>query len=253
LIPVVHFSIGITHFIWDELSDDQGSWTAANHQWTIDQDNRPIRSDILRDAILDDVAKQSKRANLKKWVYPDASGDNGEWSLGHTNPTKTSPRDIATWEDNRMLSTVIDSGPYEQKPVSGTTRKLVSLWLYWTPDEPERHEPPSPTPRKRQKAIKAEPFIKPEIKDEPRPLSTPATVRRYRSGALISAPTSAATRSGATVTRRALAASDTDTGESAGEGEGEGKGKDPRGKDPRGNEDLQDMKEMLNEAEKRTD
>jgi hypothetical protein len=62
-------------------------------------------------------------------VYPDINGERGEWNLGHTNPTKASPRDIATWEDARMLSIVIDSGPYEQKPVPGTTRKLVSLWL----------------------------------------------------------------------------------------------------------------------------
>jgi hypothetical protein len=27
---------------------------------------------------------------------------------------------------------------YEQQPVPGTTRKLVSLWLYWTPNQPER-------------------------------------------------------------------------------------------------------------------
>jgi hypothetical protein len=84
------------------------------------------------------------------------------------------------------------------------------------PNEPERDEPLTPIPRKRQKAskaeaciktdspIKAEPLIKSEIKDEPPP--TPTTVRRYKSGALISAPTSAAKRSGATVTRRALAA-----------------------------------------------
>ena len=58
-----------------------------------------------------------------------------------TNPTKVSPRDIAVWEDTRMLSTVVDSGPYEQNPVPGTNRKLVSLWLYWTPNEPERDEP----------------------------------------------------------------------------------------------------------------
>ena len=98
--------------------------------------------------------------------------------------------------------------------------------------------------------IKAEPLIKSEIKDEPPPPVTPATVRRYKSGALISAPTSAAKRSGATVTRRAFAASDTDTGESAGEGEGEGEGKRKGTGDPRGSEDLEDIREMLDEAEK---
>ena len=157
-----------------------------------------------------------------------------------------------------MLSTVVDSGPYEQKPVPGTTRKLVSLWLYWTPNEPERDEPPIPIPRKRQKASKAAPIktessvkseIKSEIKNEPPPPVTPATVRRYKSGALISAPTSAAKRSGATVTRRALAASDSDIGESAGEGESESESRRKGTGDPRASEDLQDIREMLDEAE----
>jgi hypothetical protein len=53
---------------------------------------------------------------------------------------------------------MVDSGPYEQKPVPGITRKLVSLWLYWTPNEPERDEPPIPIPRKRQKASKTAPI-----------------------------------------------------------------------------------------------
>jgi hypothetical protein len=264
LIPVVHFSVGIAHFTWDDDSDDQGFWNAANHQWSVDQDNRSMTSDSLQHSILFGVAKQSKRANLKKWVYPDANGERGEWSFGHTNPTKVSPRDIATWEDTRMLSTVVDSGPYEQKPVPGTTRKLVSLWLYWTPNEPERDEPPIPIPRKRQKAnktapiktessakseIKTESSVKSEVKDEPPPPVTPATVRRYKSGALISAPTSAAKRSGATVTRRALAASDSDIGESAGEGESESESRRKGTGDPRGSEDLQDIREMLDEAE----
>src|SRR2546421_6161249 len=69
-------------------------------------------------------------------------------------------------------------GGKEVLPVPGTTRKLVSLWLYWTPNEPERDEPPTPIPRKRQKAskaapIKAESLIKSEIKDEPPPPVTP--------------------------------------------------------------------------------
>jgi hypothetical protein len=261
LIPVVHFSVGIAHFTWDDDSDDQGFWNAANHQWSVDQDNRSMTSDNLQHSILFGVAKQSKRANLKKWVYPDANGERGEWSFGHTNPTKVSPRDIATWEDNRMLSTVVDSGPYEQKQVPGTTRKLVSLWLYWMPNEPERDMPPISIPRKRQKASKAAPIkteseikseIKSEVKNEPPPPITPATVRRYKSGALIFAPTSAAKRSGATVTRQALAASDTDTGESAGEGESEGESRRKGTGDPRGSEDLQDIREMLDEAEKPT-
>ena len=81
----------------------------------------------------------------------------------------------------------------------------------------------------------------------------PATVRRYKSGAHISAPTSAAKRSGATVTRRAFAASDTDTEESAGEGEDEGESKRKGTGDPRENGDLQDIREMFDETEKPTE
>jgi hypothetical protein len=99
-------------------SDDQGFRNAANNQWSVDQDNRSMTSDSLQHSILFGAAKQSKRANLKKWVDPDANGERGEWSLGHTNPAKVSPRDIATWEDT-MLLTVVDSGPYEQKTVPG--------------------------------------------------------------------------------------------------------------------------------------
>jgi hypothetical protein len=65
--------------------------------------------------------------------------------------------------------------------------------------------------------------------------------------------TSATKRSGATATRRALATSDTDTGESAGEGESEGKGKRKGAGNPWSSEDLQDIREMLNEAEKSTE
>ena len=101
--------------------------------------------------------------------------------------------------------------------------------------------------------IKSEPLIKSEIKDEPPPPVTSATVRRYKSGALISAPTSTAKRSGTTVTRRALAASDTDTGGSAGEDKSEGVGKRKGTGDLRGSEDLQDIREMLDGAEKHTE
>jgi hypothetical protein len=90
----------------------------------------------------------------------------------------------------------------------------------------------------------------------PPPL-TPATVRRYKSGDLISAPASAAKRKGATVTRRGLAASGTDTRGSADEGESEGESEGDREHkstgDPGGSKDLQDIREMLDESEKPTE
>ena len=71
-------------------------------------------------------------------------------------------------------------------------RKLVTLWLYWTPEPPPTPiEPPSPTPqastkkgRKKGKGVKAEKDIKPKVKPEPvakrpRPISTEIpTVKR---------------------------------------------------------------------------
>src|SRR5271170_7330030 len=66
------------------------------------------------------ASNQSKRPNLKKW--PDCDG--GDWSLGHTNPVKGPARDIAPWDQSRLLSTVIDSGAYEQKLVTGTATRL---------------------------------------------------------------------------------------------------------------------------------
>ena len=96
-------------------------------------------------------------------------------------------------------------------------------------------------------------MIKSEIKDESSPPVTPATVRRYKSGALISAPTSTAKRSGTTVIHRALAASDTDTKESAGEDKSDDEGKRKGTGDPRGSEDLQNIREILDETEKLTE
>src|SRR4051812_47780805 len=106
-----------------------------------------------------------KRAILKKWV----SCDGGDWSLGHTNPVKGPARDVAPWDQPRLLSTVIDSGAYEQKIVTGTARKLVFVWLYRTPEPPPAAQASTPTPRRPTKRTKKEKGIKEEkaVKVEP--------------------------------------------------------------------------------------
>jgi hypothetical protein len=129
-IPTIHFSVGVAHFTWDELAEDQGYWNAATNQWSVDEDNRHITSEGLLASILSQACKQTKRANLKKWLYPKALAGTSEWSLGHTNPAKSLPRDIVTWDQPRLLSATIDAGSYKQKIVAGTTRKLVNIWLY---------------------------------------------------------------------------------------------------------------------------
>jgi len=172
-IPTLHFSVGIAHWVYDEQGDDEGHWIGASNQWSIDEDNRELTSDTLLASLLSQATNQSKRANLKKWLHCDG----GDWSLGHTNPVKGPARDIAPWDQARLLSTVIDSGAYEQKLITGTARKLVLVWLYWTP-EPPPNLPPTPSPckaskkggkkgTKKGKAIKAEKVVK----TEPEPTS----------------------------------------------------------------------------------
>jgi hypothetical protein len=171
-IPTVHFSVGVAHWAYDDLGDDEGYWTSASNQWSVDEDNRELTSDTLVASLLHQASNQCKRANLKKWLHCDG----GDWSLGHTNPAKMPARDIAPWDQARLLSTVIDSGAYEQKVIPGTARKLVFVWLYWTP-EPPPGPAPTPTPSKAgkkgaKKAIKKEQGIKAEKEVKAEPEST---------------------------------------------------------------------------------
>lgn len=154
--PTVHFTIMVAHFTWDlAIVDDLGFWTAANNQWSIDENNRHVTYEDLLASILAQAMSQTSRSNVKKWLEPQVK--EGKWCLGHTNPSKsgTQSRDIVTWDVPRLLSSVIDSGPYEQKPVTGTARKLVTLWLYWTPEQPplESFVEASPQKPKREKAM----------------------------------------------------------------------------------------------------
>ena len=170
-IPTIHFSVGIAHWVYDDLGDDEGHWIGASNQWSVDEDNRELTSDTLLASLLYQATNQCKRANLKKWLHCDG----GDWNLGHTNPVKGPARDIAPWDQARLLSTMIDSGAYEQKIVTGTARKLVFVWLYWTP-EPPPDLTSAPAPRKAskkggKKGVKKEPGIKveKEVKAEPEP------------------------------------------------------------------------------------
>jgi len=166
-IPTVHFSVGVAHWVYDDFTEDEGYWTTPSNQWSVNGENRHITSDDLLASILHHASCQTRRANVKKWLQCDS----GDWGLDHTNPAKGQPRDILTWDEPTLLSAVIDSGPYEQKLVQGTVRKLVTIWLYWTPEPPlALTEPTTPTPRrytkkarKKEKGIKAEKGIKPEV------------------------------------------------------------------------------------------
>ena len=168
---VVHFAVRVAHFHWDELAAGEGNWTAATNQWSVNEDNRDISSQRLLDSILKEMRLRTKRDNLTKWLHPGGLGD---WTLGHTNPTKLTPRDIVTWDDARLLSEVIDAGSYEQRVLQGSPRKLVMIWLYWTPKKsltpppPRRPPPPStpptptPMPGKRGRGRPRKLLVKPE-------------------------------------------------------------------------------------------
>lgn len=160
---IVHFSVGVAHFVWGhEDADDQGNWSTAMNQWSVDEENREVTSEGLLYSILLHIRNQTKREDLKKWLVPDGTVD-GVWSLGHTNPKKLSPRDIVPWDAMKLLSDAIKSGSYDQRAVTGTSRRLVTIWLYWIPEEPLSPPPPSALstlPHKRKSTKKAMPGTK---------------------------------------------------------------------------------------------
>jgi hypothetical protein len=161
-IPTVHFSAAVAHWVYDD--PDEGLWISASNQWSVDENNRELTSDALVASLLCQASHQSKRPNLKKWLRCDG----GDWNLGHTNPVKGPARDIAPWDQAKLLSTVIDSGAYEQKVVAGTTRKLVLVWLYWTPEPPPGVQSSTPTPRKpAKKGLKKERGIRSRRRSRP--------------------------------------------------------------------------------------
>jgi hypothetical protein len=169
----IHFSVGIAHFTWNPVLEDQGTWAAGLNQWSVNEDNRDITSDGLLTSLLTQIHQQTKRANLRKWLAPDG---NGQWSLGHTNPQKQSPRDIVTWAEKRLLSTVIDAGSYEQKVLTGNPRKLITLWLYWLPEEPPAPPPSPPSAPPPPSSARRKPATKTKVKPKPEAIKPEASV-----------------------------------------------------------------------------
>ena len=172
-IPIVHFNVGIAHFHHDNAIDDGGYWTALSSYISIDEENRQLTSNDLALSLLSKARIQAKRPNVKKWVI---CGEETHWTLAHNNPSRIPARDIAPWMDSKLLSTAIDMGSYEQKPITGSTQKLVTIWLYFTPDAPDPSEPSTPNihhrtpkPLKKEKPIKLEKKLKLEndVKIEP--------------------------------------------------------------------------------------
>jgi hypothetical protein len=90
-------------------------------------------------------------------------GKDGDWILGHTNPINVLARGVAAWGQPKLLSAMTDSGSHDQKPITSTVQKLVTIWLYYTPEAPPPSEPLTPTSGeytkrsvKKEKSIKVE-------------------------------------------------------------------------------------------------
>jgi len=162
-IPTIHFSIGVTRYIWNDIGDD-GDWSTAERgkNWSIDLANSELSSAGLLHNLLIELVRQNKRAEVAKWLTPEEEGD---WAISHTNPMKHAVREIAPWTDARLLSEVIEQGAYELKPVG--TKKLVQLWLCWQPEQPPAPETPTPVKVliKKEKGVKK--AVKQEMKAEP--------------------------------------------------------------------------------------
>lgn len=176
----IHLSVGVAHWNWEEYSSGDGNWSTCQNdkEWSIDLPNRESSSAGFLSDVQATLERLSRRSDVKEWILPKGEG---EWILSHANPRKGAPQEIADWQDDRLLSEMIDQGAYNIKPRGN--KKVVTLWLCWTPERPEQHSPtPSPiknTPAKRGRKVKKEvkKEVKQEIKPEPPCTPTPASKR----------------------------------------------------------------------------
>ncbi|MCJ1428144.1 hypothetical protein MMC29_006052 [Sticta canariensis] len=129
----VSFALGLARFEYDSSKEEGGHRVAMRGFLTIQENNRALTSYELTLSLLGQAKVAALRPIIKTWVF---YGQTKDWTLAHSNPTRAPPRDIAPWTEPRLLSTVLDMGNYEQKPVPGSGTKLVTIWLYITPEAP---------------------------------------------------------------------------------------------------------------------
>lgn len=67
--PVVHFNVGIAHYTYNNSIDNGGYWTALSNYFSIDEENRQLTSNALTESLLIKARNQTKRPNVKKWVF----------------------------------------------------------------------------------------------------------------------------------------------------------------------------------------
>ena len=193
----IHFSLGLARFTWDDAGDS-GRWDPWPQSWTVSEANRFLTSDELQRSLKANLKPDKKRSKMNKWLFPK---EEGTWTLCHHMPAKSgASKDIASWDEPRLLSEVLDSGPYVVSTVQGKNSKVYSLFFCWMPDPvtPELSPTTSPakTPSKNKTSRK--------IKSEPSPEASTAKGKRPRSFTS-SELASLSKRSGATTRRRAQA------------------------------------------------
>ena len=166
---------------------DGGEWKAMPSFLSIDKENRALTSCQLVMSLLSQVQGQVKSTLLRKWIF---LGDADDWSLGHNNPTKTPPRNIAPWAELRLLSAAIEAGCYEPW---GSTSKLYTIWLFYMSEPPPTSSPSrttSPKPIKKgakRGKVKAGDKMKREIKAEGKAKREPTSLQTFKQSLLVSA------------------------------------------------------------------
>ena len=126
----------LVRFSWGD--DDDGKWKQWPRNFTVVEMNRYLTSADLQDSIKGGIQIYKRRSKLYDWLHPK---EEGSWSLAHSITGRSQTRDIAPWEDRRLLSEVMEQGPYEQKPIQGTNKKHFLLHLCWMPEAPSQPSP----------------------------------------------------------------------------------------------------------------
>lgn len=107
-VSTVHFQVSVGHLRYDEDRDDAGTWKILGHTFTIDEPNRELTSEHLKDSILAQARTRAKQGFVQPWLFGDDVVEESNWALGHSNPKKDGrPREIAPWSTLKLFSTVI--------------------------------------------------------------------------------------------------------------------------------------------------
>ena len=165
-VPIVHFQVSVAHLRYNEDRDDAGTWKILGHTFIIDEPNRELTSEHLKDSILAQARTRAKRGFVQPWLSGDDVIEESNWALGHSNPKKDGgPREIAPWSMLKLLSTVIQEGTYTTKKIGPDQVRLVSIWLYYIPELlPQPEIKLEPKIKREKKVVKKEKDVKVEQK-----------------------------------------------------------------------------------------